>query len=147
VGLRSEAGSFDFYKNYLATGQVYGPFDVYAGFTDTEPGGFRQHSDQERQRLYSAYGYRFAGGTTVRLDFNWVRNQENLPGALTHDQFDSNPRQHNPQTAFGGEARNYDYTRAAVTVRTPLSATQAIELGDTVQLPGSRSPAQFCDDR
>jgi iron complex outermembrane recepter protein len=127
VGFRSEAGSFDFYKNYLATGQVYGPLDIYAGFADTELGGFRQHSDQERQRLYSTYGYRIAGGTTVRLDFNWVRNQENLPGALTRDQFDSNPRQRNPQTAFGEEARNYDYTRAAVTVRTPLSATQAIE--------------------
>jgi iron complex outermembrane recepter protein len=77
--------------------------------------------------VYSTYGYRFAGGTTVRLDFNWVRNQENLPGALTRDQFESNPRQRNPQTAFAEEARNYDYTRAAVTVRTPLSATQAIE--------------------
>src|SRR5919197_4217789 len=79
VEIRSEAGSFGFLKNQLATGQVYGPFDLYLGFADTELGGFRQHSDQERQRLYSTYGYRFAGGTTVGLAFNWVRSQENLP--------------------------------------------------------------------
>src|SRR4051794_40795248 len=36
VGLRSEAGSFGFLKNHLATGQVYGPFDLYASFTDVE---------------------------------------------------------------------------------------------------------------
>src|SRR5438128_3259882 len=41
--LCSEAGSFGFLKNYLATGQVYGPFDLYLGFTDTELDGYRGH--------------------------------------------------------------------------------------------------------
>ena len=31
--LWSEGGSFGFAKNYLASGQVYGPFDIYAGFS------------------------------------------------------------------------------------------------------------------
>ena len=30
LGIRSEAGSFGFLKNHVATGQVYGPFDLYA---------------------------------------------------------------------------------------------------------------------
>src|SRR4029077_8129707 len=34
--LRSEAGSFGFAKNYIGTGQVYGPLDLYAAFADTE---------------------------------------------------------------------------------------------------------------
>ena len=68
VELRSEAGSFSFFKNYIATGQVYGPFDLYLSFTDTELDGYRDHSEQIRRRLYSTYGYRLDGGTTLRLD-------------------------------------------------------------------------------
>src|SRR5437773_9393209 len=98
--LRSEAGSFGFLKNQLATGQVYGPFDVYLGFTDTELDGYRDHSEQTRRRLYSTYGYRLDGGTTLRLDVSYVRNEENLPGSLTRQEFARNPRQRNPDTAF-----------------------------------------------
>ena len=145
--LRSEAGSFGFLKNQLATGQVYGPFDVYIGFTDTELDGYRDHSEQTRRRLYSTYGYRLDGGTTFRLDVSYVYNEENLPGSLTRQEFDRNPRQRNPDAAFAQEARDYDYTRVAFTVRTPLTTTQALEAADPVQLSESRSPVKFCDHR
>src|SRR6266404_3168709 len=42
LGIRSEAGSFGFLKNHVATGQVYGPFDLYASYTDTELQGYRE---------------------------------------------------------------------------------------------------------
>lgn len=125
--LRSEAGSYDFFKNYLATGQVIGPFDVYAGFTDTELHGFRAHSEQIRRRLYTSYGYRLDGGSTLRLDLQYVRNEENLPGALTREELRADSRQRNPAAASADEARNYDYLRVALTAHTPLSATQALE--------------------
>jgi iron complex outermembrane receptor protein len=125
--LRSEAGSFDFFKNYVASGQVRGPFDYYLGFADTELNGFRQHSEQTRRRFYSNYGYRLPGGTTLRLDVSYVRNEEDLPGSLTREDFKRNPRQRNPAATFADEARNYDYIRSAFTVRTPLSDTQALE--------------------
>src|SRR5439155_20753681 len=92
IGLRSEGGSFGYAKNHLATGQVYGPFDVYASFTDLELQGYRDHSDQIRHRIYSTFGYDLGGGTTLRLDLGYVRNDENLPGALTRDEFEHNPR-------------------------------------------------------
>lgn len=125
--LRSTAGSFGFFKNHLATGMVYGPFDVYLGLTDTELDGYRAHSEQVRRRVYSTYGYRLPGDTTLRLDLSYVRNEENLPGSLTRQEFERNPRQRNPNAAFAEEARNYDYTRLAFTVRTPLSTTQTLE--------------------
>ena len=82
--------------------------------------------EQTRRRLYSTYGYRLDGGTTLRLDVQYVRNEENLPGSLTRQEFERDPRQRNPDAAFAQEARNYDYTRVAFTVRTPLSTTQAL---------------------
>ena len=76
-------------KRHLATGHVLGPFDLYGGFTDTELDGFRDHSTQVRRRLYTSYGYRLDNGTTLRLDVNYVRNEEDLPGALTREEFEA----------------------------------------------------------
>jgi iron complex outermembrane receptor protein len=143
IELRSEAGSFGFLKNSLATGQVYGPFDLYVGFTDTELDGYRSHSEQTRRRLYSTYGYRLAGGTTLRLDVSYVRNEEQLPGSLTREEFERNPRQRNPDAAFAQEARNYDYTRVAFTVRTPFSTTQALESGTQFNYQNLDHPLSF----
>jgi iron complex outermembrane recepter protein len=127
IELRSEVGSFDFFKNYVASGRAIGPFDYYVGFTDTRLNGYREHSEQSRNRVYSTYGYQLPGGTTMRLDVAYARNEENLPGSLTLQEFKSNPRQRNPAAAFADEARNYDYLRTAFTIRTPLSEAQALE--------------------
>ena len=106
IELRSEAGSFGFLKNYVGTGQVYGPFDLYVGLSDTELDGFRQHGEQLRRRAFASFGYRLPGGTTVRLDLGYVRSEENLPGALTQAEMDRNPRQRNPVNAPFKEGRD-----------------------------------------
>ena len=49
--LRSEAGSFGFLKNYIGTGQVYGPLDLYVGLTDTELDGYRDTATDPPPRL------------------------------------------------------------------------------------------------
>jgi len=127
LGHRSEAGSFGFLKNHIATGQVWGPFDGYLAYTDTRLDGYRVHSEQTRNRANSSIGYLLPGGTTLRFDLGFVHNGENLPGALTREQFEANPKQRNPATAPYNEQRNYDYTRGAFTVRTPIGDGQALE--------------------
>ena len=145
VELRSEAGSFGFYKNHIATGQVYGPLDVYLGMTDVELDGFRDHSDQQRQRVYNSWGLRVPGGTTVRLDLNYVKNRENLPGALTQQELDRNPRLADPSNLALRlrAARNYDYGRGALTIRTPLSETQALEWSTQLNYQDLHHPLNF----
>jgi len=101
------------------------------------------HSEQTRRRVYSTYGYRLDGGTTLRLDVSYVRNEENLPGSLTRQEFERNPRQRNPDAAFAEEARNYDYTRVAFTVRTPLTTTQALEAATQCNFQNLNHPLSF----
>ena len=127
LGLRSEAGSFGFLKNHIATGLVFGPLDLYAAYTDTRLDGYRDHSGQVRNRASASVGYALAGGTTLRLDLGFTHSEEDLPGALTRDQFEANPRQRNPATAFFNEQRDYDYTRGGFTVRTPIGEGQVLE--------------------
>jgi iron complex outermembrane recepter protein len=127
VALRSEAGSFGFLKNYIGTGQVYGPFDIYAAFADTELDGYRDHSEQVRRRAFATFGYVFPGGTTIRLDLGYTHSEEELPGALTLQEFLTNPRQQDPTVAQFRQERNYDYGRGGLTLRTPLGQTQILE--------------------
>jgi len=127
LDLWSEGGSFNFAKNYLGLGRIWGPFDLYTGMSDTRSDGYRDHSNNARQRVYSNVGYRFDGGTTLRLDFNYARNKQALPGSLTLTEFKSNPRQRNPATASADERHDYHYLRSAFTVRTPLTDKQAVE--------------------
>ena len=128
LGVRSEAGSFGFLKNHLATGQVYGPFDLYASYTDVELQGYREHSRQIRHRFVSSFGYDLGGGTTIRFDLSQIHNDEQLPGALTRDEFERNPRKADPASTMFRQARRYDATRGAVTLRTPLGETSAFEV-------------------
>jgi iron complex outermembrane receptor protein len=143
IELRSAAGSYGYLKNYVGTGQVYGPFDLYVGLSDTELNGYRQHGDQIRRRAYASLGYRLAGGTTVRLDLGYVQNEENLPGALTQQEMDRNPGQRNPAASQFGEERNYDYTRGALTVRTPLGDDQVLEWFTQVNYQDMDHPLSF----
>jgi iron complex outermembrane receptor protein len=127
LGIRSEAGSFGFLKNHLATGQAYGPFDLYASYTDTELEGYREHSRQIRHRFLSSFGYDLGGGTTVRFDLSQIHSDEQLPGSLTSDELQRDPRKADPAATQFRQARRYDYTRGAVTLRTPLGETGAFE--------------------
>jgi iron complex outermembrane recepter protein len=141
--LRSEAGTFGFLKNYLGTGQVYGPLDLYVGLTDTELGGFRDHADQLRRRAYATLGYALGGGATIRFDLGFTRSEERLPGALTRDELDRDPSQASPISQAFREARNYDYTRGAVTLRTPLTDTQALEWSTQLNYQDLDHPLAF----
>ena len=141
--LRSEAGSYGFLKNHAATGQVYGPLDLYGAFSDTEVEGYRFHAEQTRRRVYSTLGYRLDGGTTLRFDFNYVKSNEQLPGALTLPEFLENPRQRNPVAAPFDEARNQNYVRGAFTARRPIGEGQALEWATQLNYQDLDHPLMF----
>jgi iron complex outermembrane receptor protein len=143
--VRSEAGSFGYLKNHLASGRVYGPLDVYLGLSDVQLEGFRDHSDQERQRAYTTWGYRLPGGTSLRLDLNYVKNREHLPGSLTRQELDADPQRADPANLRlrRRAARDYDYTRGALTVRTPLGEAQALEWATQVNYQDLFHPLSF----
>jgi iron complex outermembrane receptor protein len=143
VELRSEFGSFGFYKNYIGTGQVYGPFDLYGAYADTELDGYRDYSAQVRRRAYVTMGYALPGGTTLRLDLGYVRNEEQLPGSLTRQEMDRNPRQQDLTVSQFRQARNYDYMRGGLTLRTPLGEAQTLEWKTQLDYQDMDHPLSF----
>jgi iron complex outermembrane receptor protein len=125
--IRSQGGSFGFMKHQIATGQVYGPFDFYLGLTHTSQDGYRDHRELTRRRAYTSFGHLFDGGTMLRLDLNYVRSDQNLPGALTREEFTHDPTQRNPNNVAAKEARDFDYYRSAFTASIPLGETQTLD--------------------
>jgi iron complex outermembrane recepter protein len=141
--LRSEVGSFGYFKNYIGTGQVYGPFDFYVGLSDTELEGFRDHAEQTRRRAYATFGYRLDGGTTLRFDLNYTRSGERLPGALTQPELDRDPTQADPASYITRSGRFYDYVRGAFTLRTPLTTDQVLEWSTQLNYQDLDHPLPF----
>ena len=141
--IRSEAGSLGYLKNYLGTGQVHGPLDLYVGLSDTELEGFRDHAEQIRRRAYGTVGYRLEGGTTLRFDLGFTASNERLPGALTKEELEDDPTKANPTSVAFREARNDDYTRGAFTLRTPLTGTQTLEWGTQLNYQDLDHPLSF----
>ena len=106
---------------------MYGPWDFYIGLTDTELENYRQHAEQLRRRAYGTVGYALPGGTTFRFDLGFTDSHEHLPGSLTQQELETNPKQADPTFRATGAERNYEYTRGAFTARTPLGDNQMLE--------------------
>lgn len=128
IEARSQFGSFGFFQNYIGTGQVYGPFDMYASLADLQLRNYRDHAGQSRLRFVSTAGYDFRQGSTLRLDFGYTQNREMLPGSLTRTQMDANPRQANAANKATASGRFYEYPTLAFTARTPVTPNQVLEI-------------------
>jgi iron complex outermembrane receptor protein len=126
-GIRSEFGSFNYFKNSISGAFVSEPFDGYLGLTDTELRGYRAHSQQVRRRAYSNVASTFEDGSSLRLDFIYANVKETLPGSLTRQQFEQNPTQANAEYVAQGAERNYNFFYPAITWRKPIGGAQLIE--------------------
>ena len=115
---RSEGGSFGFFKNYLGTGQVYGPLDLYVGLQRHRAARATATTPSRSGAAPTApSATALPGGTTLRFDLGFVAQQGAAAGrahpAGVRPATRSEP---NPASvAFAQEARNYDYTRGAFT--------------------------------
>lgn len=148
-GIRSEFGSFDYFKNSIGGAFVSDPFDGYLGLTDTELKGYRQHSQQVRRRVYSDVGYAFDDGSTLRLDFIYANVKETLPGSLTKQQFEQDPTQANAEFVAQGAERNYNSFYPAITYRKPVGEAQLVEWLNQFNYQDLDHPLPFAiiDDR
>ena len=117
---RLEAGSWNYLRANLSAGGVRGAADGYASFTHQQQDGFRDHAEQRNERLFANAGYRFSSGAETRFSLTGVHTASELPGNVTKEQLNANPR----QAAIGNLAldqqRNFELLRIATktTVRT-----------------------------
>jgi iron complex outermembrane recepter protein len=111
--VRALGGSYGLLKAQVASGGVRGPLGYYASFSTTESDGYRDHSAQERRRLFSNLEWELSEDTDLRFDLVYADVSEQLPGALTRAEFAADPRQADPGNRANRFGRDYDFVHAA----------------------------------
>ncbi|MGH7631319.1 MAG: TonB-dependent receptor family protein [Gemmatimonadales bacterium] len=129
----AQGGSFGFLKAQAASGGHRGNFNYYASYARTSLDGYRAWSDQGRHRINAHLGYRLSPRVDLRSFYFFARVREHLPGALTPEQFASDPRGAVANNVTNRWGRDYDLHHVGVQLRTQLSATQRLQISPYFQ--------------
>ncbi|MFP3939876.1 MAG: TonB-dependent receptor domain-containing protein [Thermoanaerobaculia bacterium] len=113
LAVEAQAGSFDSFRGRLSTGGARGPWAYYASASDVEYGGYRDFSDQGRQRLFGNVSWQGTERTSGRIDLMYANVAEELPGALTPAELRADPEQADPEHVANEWGRFFDYARLA----------------------------------
>ncbi|MGH8500874.1 MAG: TonB-dependent receptor family protein [Gammaproteobacteria bacterium] len=91
---RVEAGSHGYLRPQLASGKVIdGHWDYYASLSGSYGDGFRDHAETDSTRFYGNLGYRHGEEAETRLHASVEHSDQQIPGALTKAQLESDPTQ------------------------------------------------------
>ncbi len=110
---RFEYGSYNSFRAQVSSGLVVGPFDYYVSLTTGFTDGYRDHSKQANFRLFSNVGYRITEELETRFYFTYVLSDSELPGELTKDQMEENPRQAATNNVVNNWKRDFSLLRLA----------------------------------
>jgi len=95
-GVRTEAGSFDYYKGQISSGIVSGPFDYYVSLTGSDRSGFQAHSNAETWGVASNFGYQVSPSVETRFYLRHRRTDNEVPGYVRQKDIDEDPTRANP---------------------------------------------------
>jgi iron complex outermembrane receptor protein len=110
---RAEFGSFGYNRAQVSSGGVAGKFDYYATVTHLSQDGFRVHSQQNNQRVFSNFGVRLNAETENRTFVTFVDTDSELPGSITKAQMYANPRRANAGNVALDQKRDFQLFRLA----------------------------------
>ncbi|HEY8164688.1 MAG TPA: TonB-dependent receptor [Gemmatimonadaceae bacterium] len=133
AGLFLQGGSFDFLKGQLETGARFGAFDTYASYAHTTLNGFREWSEQRRDRVNVHAGARLGEAADVRGFYLFAHVREHLPGALDSATFAARPTSADPENLRNRWGRDYDLHHLGFQLRAQLTPTQRIEVSPYLQ--------------
>lgn len=125
--IRLQGGSFGAFKGYVSTGGKRGRFGYFLSLSDTELEGYREHSEQGRQRFFGNFNFALDEKTDFYADLVYANIAEKLPGSLNFFDSKTDPRRANPNNVAQDWGRFINYARGTVTraARSPSSAVSA----------------------
>jgi iron complex outermembrane receptor protein len=91
--VRVEGGSYGFQRSQASSGGVDGPFDYYASLSGRSRDGYRAHSQENSEVLFSDLGYKINDILENRVYLTVDQTDRQLPGGLTQEQMAADPRQ------------------------------------------------------
>jgi iron complex outermembrane receptor protein len=128
-----QGGSHGFWKTQLSSGSVLGNFDYYASYARTSLDGYRDWSDQQRDRLNLHAGILLSPTVDLRAFYFFADVDEHLAGSLTRAQFESDETLADPNNRANRWGRDYRLHHLGLQLRGQLTPTQRIEIAPYFQ--------------
>jgi iron complex outermembrane receptor protein len=113
LDMRFEYGSYDTFRGQVSSGMVLGKYDYYTSLTTSSTDGYRDHSEQSSFRLFSNVGAKLLEALETRFYFTYVKALSQIPGPLTKEELQQNPRQAYPENTLNNWQKNYNFLRIA----------------------------------
>jgi iron complex outermembrane receptor protein len=95
--------------------------------------GYRDHNEQDRKGLYANAGWQVTDNVTTRFYASWLDNDQELPGALTREQYEEDPDQASPSAVHGDFQLNVETWRLANRTTWQLDGDRRFEFGVSVE--------------
>ncbi len=116
IKLEGMIGSFGLQKYTLQTGAVLGVGRLLVSFSNTNFDGWRDHSSSKRTIVNIGLLSNLSDKTKLGIYLVGTSNLFHIPGPLTKEQFDVNPKQSNPTYLQRDERRFNRLGRIGVTL-------------------------------
>jgi iron complex outermembrane recepter protein len=130
--VRTEGGSFGYYRLGLSAGGVVDNLDYFVTASKYHSDSFRDNAQQSADRLTGNVGYKINNDIETRFYFGYVNNDSQLSSSLTKRQLEEDPRQATvttgPLAGQGISERDINLTRIA-NKTTVLFDSSKLELG------------------
>jgi iron complex outermembrane receptor protein len=113
VNVRLEGGSYGFFRGQASSGGVDGPFDYYVSFSGRYRDGYREHSRESTEMLFSDFGYKLSDHLENRFYLIADQSDRQLPGALSLQQMQQDPQSAEPVAIAENFRKDWTYLRLA----------------------------------
>ncbi|MCC7267827.1 MAG: TonB-dependent receptor [Caulobacteraceae bacterium] len=127
--VRLEAGSFGLARQHLALARQSGDWDVFVAGTNQTAQGWRPQSQQNIQFGSLNIGRSLGEDREVRLIASGSNITQEIPGALTWAQFQTDPRQPAPGNYANDQARDQRGLRGSLRTRWRFNEAAVLEAG------------------
>ena len=111
--VRTEGGSYGYYRLGVSTGGVNGDVDYFVTASQYGTSSFRDNAQQSADRLTGNVGIKINDSVETRFYLGYTNNDSQLPSSLTKAQLQSNPKQSAVVPGQGINQRDINVTRLA----------------------------------
>ncbi|MGM8227766.1 TonB-dependent receptor family protein [Cellvibrio sp. ARAG 10.3] len=122
-------GSHGQLQGRITTGAVAGNVDGLITLEARRWDGFRDHHQQEREGLYANTGWQVSDALQSRFYFTYVKNNQELPGALSREEFDQDPYQAQASAVSGHFQFNVETWRVANKTQWDINDNSSLSIG------------------
>ena len=123
------AGSHGQRQARITAGGAAGKFDGLLAVEAKNRDGYRGHNAQQRRAVNANGGWQLSDTVRTRVYFDYVNNDEELPGVLTRAEWQRNPRQAQAAAAAGHYQWNVETARLANKTAWDIDADSSLSVG------------------